>query len=131
MFHLAILKPKYYNMILNGSKPIESRFSFNKIAPYKKVCVGDTLYLKQTGKPVDVKCEVERVEFFELTPAIVEDIRLNYGRLIGTDNVKDWESTKQKKYGTLVWVKNVKKIKPIVVPRSNGAAWFVLENDLM
>ena len=130
MFHLAILKPKYYNMILNGTKPIESRFSFNKIAPYKKVCVGDVIYLKQTGKPVGAKCRVERAEFFELTPNVVEEIRVKYGKLIGTDKVEDWQSTKNKKFGTLIWVKDVQKIDSIEVPRSNGSAWFMLKTDL-
>lgn len=130
MYHIAILKPKYFNMILNGTKPIESRFSINKIAPYGVVSVGDVIYLKKTGCAVSNRCKVKRVEYFNLTPQVVEDIRLKYGELIGTSEPKDWESTKQKKYGTLIWIENVESIQPINVPRSNGNAWFVLDAEL-
>ena len=48
MFHIAILRKKYFNLILSGKKTIESRFSYNKIAPYKQVEVGETIYLKES-----------------------------------------------------------------------------------
>ena len=48
-----------------------------------------------------------------------------YGKQIGTDKLEDWQSTLQKKYGTLVWLKNVVRIPPLVVPRSNSAGWMI------
>ena len=44
----------------------------------------------------------------------VEEIRVMYGKQIGTDTFEDWQSTLQKKYGTLVWLKNVMRIPPMV-----------------
>lgn len=131
MFHLAILRQPFFNMILDGQKTIESRFSFNKIVPYQTVNVGDIIYLKETGKQVTAKCKVSDVKFFELTPQIVEDIRMKYGKQIGTDQFEDWETTKTKKYCTLIWICDIEKIKPISVPRSNGGGWFVLKQDLL
>lgn len=46
MEHLVILKQKYFEMVLSGEKTIESRWSMNKCAPYGKVGVGDTIWLK-------------------------------------------------------------------------------------
>lgn len=129
MKHVAILRQPFFDMILSGEKTIESRFSMNKILPYKKVFVGDVIYLKQTGKPITVKAEVEKVEYYELTPEIGEQIRKDFGHQIGTDKFENWETTKQKRYCTLIWLKNVIKINPIEVPRSNGAGWLMLDDE--
>jgi len=127
MKHIAILKPKYYNMILSGEKSIESRFSMNKCNPYKKVKVQDEILIKKTGEAVTASAKVKHVKYYELSPDIVEEIRIKYGKQIGTDKIKDWESTFQKKYCTLIWLEDIKVINPIEVPRSNGAGWIILK----
>ena len=43
MKHIAILKQPFFNMVLNGEKTIESRWSMHKVAPYNKVSVGDEI----------------------------------------------------------------------------------------
>ena len=128
MKHLAILRQPFFDMVLNREKTIESRWSMNKIAPYNKVNVGDEILLKLTGHPVTATAKVQDVKYYELTPEIVEDIRIKYGKQIGTDKFEDWGSTLQKKYCTLIWLEDVKTIKPLEVPRSNGAGWIVLKN---
>ena len=121
MKHLAILRQPFFDMVLNGEKTIESRWSMNKIAPYKKVNIGDEILLKLTGQPATATAKVKDVKYYELTPDIVEDIRIKYGKQIGSDKFEDWESTLQKKYCTLIWLEDVKTIKPLEVPRSNGS----------
>ncbi len=128
MKHIAILRQPFFDMVLNGEKTIESRWSMNKIAPYKKVNIGDEILLKLTGQPVTATAKVQDVKYYQLTPDIVEDIRIKYGKQIGTDKFEDWQDTKQKKFCTLIWLKDVKKITPLVVPRSNGAGWIVLKD---
>ncbi|MGD9901635.1 MAG: ASCH domain-containing protein [Spirochaetales bacterium] len=125
--HIAILRQPFFNMILDGSKTIESRFSMNKIAPYNKVNIGDEILLKETGKDVTASAIVKMVKYYELTPEIVEDIRIEYGKEIGIDKFEDWQTTLTKKYCTLIWLKDVKRIEPIKVPRSNGAGWLILK----
>ena len=125
MKHIAIIKEPYFSMVLRGEKTIESRWSMHKVAPYQKVQVGDEILIKKTGQPVTVKAEVADVQYFTLTPQKVDEIRIMYGKQIGTDKLEDWQSTLQKKYCTLVWLKNVVRIPPLVVPRSNGAGWIV------
>lgn len=128
MKHLAILRQPFFDMVLNGEKTIESRWSMNKIAPYNKVNIGDEILLKLTGQPATATAKVKDVKFYELTPEIVEDIRIKYGKQIGTDKFEDWETTLQKKYCTLIWLADVKTIKPFEVPRSNGAGWILLKD---
>lgn len=127
MQHIAILRKSYYDMVLNGEKTIESRWSMHKVAPYNKVSVGDEILLKETGKDVTATAKVKDVKYFELTPQLVDDIRIKYGKQIGTDKLEDWKSTIQKKYCTLIWLDDVKEIKPMKVQRSNGAGWIVLK----
>lgn len=128
MRHIVILKKIYYDMIMDGSKTIESRWAMSKFPPYNKVSVGDTLYFKVTGCDVTATATVSDVKFYELTPELVEEIRIKYGKFIGTDKFKDWKSTLNKKYCSLVWIKDVKEIEPMKVKRSNGAGWIIM-ND--
>ena len=128
MQHIAILKQPFFDMVLSGEKTIESRWSMVKVAPYKKVSVGDKILLKETGKDVTATANVRKVQFYELTPEIVEDIRIKYGKQIGTDKFEDWKSTLQKKYCTLIWLDEVTPVAPIKVKRSNGAGWIVLKD---
>ena len=128
MKHLAILRQPFFDMVLHGEKTIESRWSMNKIAQFKKVNIGDEILLKLKGHPVNETEKVKDVKYYDLTPDIVEDIRIKYGKQIGTDKFENWESTLQKKYCTLIWLEDVKTINPLEVPRSNGAGWIVLKN---
>lgn len=84
MQHIAILKQKFFNMILSGEKTIESRWGMHRVAPYNIVFVGDEILLKETGKDVTATAKVKDVKYFELTPQIVEEIRIKYGKEIGT-----------------------------------------------
>ncbi len=129
MKHVAILKQPFFDMILSGEKTIESRFSMNKIVPFNKVSIGDEIYLKQTGKQVTAKAEVDKVQYYQLTPEMADQIRKDFGKQIGIDKFEDWETTRNKRYCTLIWLKNVKKISPVEVPRSNGAGWLLLEDE--
>lgn len=127
MQHIAILRQPFFDMVLSGEKTIESRWSMNKVAPYGKVNIGDEIFLKETGKDVTATAIVKNVKYYELTPEIVEEICLCYGKQIGTDKFEDWETTLHKKYCTLIWLSDVKEIEPIKVKRSNGAGWLIVK----
>lgn len=75
MKHIAILRQPFFNMVLNCEKTIESRWSMNKIAPYKKVSIWDEILLKLTEQPVTAIVKVKDVKYYEFTPIIVEQMR--------------------------------------------------------
>ena len=47
--HLGIFSEPYLTYMLEGNKTIESRFSKNKIAPYKKISKEDIVLLKKSS----------------------------------------------------------------------------------
>lgn len=127
MKHIAIFRQPFLDMILRGEKTIESRWSINKIAPYKKVSIGDEILLKLTGNPIIATAKVKDVKYYELTPKLAEEIKLKYGKQIGIDKFDNWQATSQKKYCTLIWLEDIKIIDPIPAPKSNGSGWIILK----
>lgn len=114
-------------MVLNGEKTIESRWAMHKIAPFGKIKAGDEILLKETCKNVTATAIARKVKFFELTPELADEIKKLYGKEIGTQKFDNWETYKNKKYCTLIWLDNVKTIEPIKVKRSNGAGWLLVD----
>ena len=127
MKHIAVVRPPFYDMILNGEKTIESRWSLNKCAPYKKVNKDDVIYLKLPGKSISAIAEVEKVEFYELNVSLTEKIKILYGKEIGIHKFENWEIYKNKKYLTLIWLKNVRKIEPLEIKKKNKAGWATIK----
>ena len=78
-YHLAILKKPYLDMILDGRKQIESRFSKVRGPAFGRVFVGDRLFLKVSSGPVCATAKVAAVENFDgLTPQRMVEIREKY-----------------------------------------------------
>ena len=121
--------------ILTGEKKIESRWYKVKRAPWGKIAPGDTVYFKDSGEPVAIKAEVDRImQFSGLTPHKVKEILVEYGREDGIERDKIsefFELFKDKKYCMLIFLKNPMKIKPFDIDKTGfGAmsAWIITEN---
>src|SRR5574342_351784 len=123
MDHVAIMKKewKLTEKILSGEKKIESRWYSNKSAPWNKINSGETVFFKDSGQPVTVKAEVEKVlQFNGLTPARVKEILDEYGGVDGinvSDVNKFYERFKDKRYCMLVFLKNPQKIEPFNISK--------------
>ena len=73
--HLAVLYKEYLDLILEGKKTIEARFSKVKAPPFRKVSKGDKILLKESGSPVRGEALVKDVKYFEgLTSERVQEI---------------------------------------------------------
>jgi ASC-1-like (ASCH) protein len=74
MEHLAIMKRSWNltSKILSGKKKVESRWYKTKHPPWDLIKSGDVVYFKDSGEPVTIKAEVEKVrQFSDLSPAKV------------------------------------------------------------
>ena len=87
MQHIAIMKKswKLTEKILSGKKKIESRWYMSRYAPWNKIRPGEIIYFKNSGEPVSIQAEVEKVLQFEnLNPEKVKEVLDEYG---GADGI--------------------------------------------
>lgn len=137
MDHIAIMKPSWNltKKIISGEKKIESRWYKSKYSPWDKINKGDFVYFKDSGKPVTIRSEVEKViQFTDLNPNKVKEILDEYATLDGieTSEIQNFfEIFKDKKYCILVFLKNSGKIKPFEINKKgfgSMSSWLTVEN---
>ena len=133
MYHIAIMRKswKLTEKILSGKKKIESRWYMNRSAPWNKIHAGEKIFFKDSGEPVSIKAEVEKVLQFEnLTPEKVGKILREYGAPDGIcieDIPKFYDRFKNKKYCMLIFLKNPKAIEPFEINKKGFgimSAWI-------
>lgn len=127
--HLVILRKEYVRAILDGRKTIESRFTRNRRAYWRKILHGDRLFIKQSSGPVCATAEVMKVRYYEgLTPEKIERLKCQHNRqILGADDY--WQNKTDRPYGVLVWMDNIKSIKPIWIDKRDWRAWVVLSKN--
>jgi len=125
-YHLAILKKPYLDAILEGRKLVEARFTMTRRMPFGQIFKGDKIFLKQSSGPVSATSVVSAVKSFpNLTQAKVLDIKARYNHLIlGSD--EHWKHFSQCNFGLLIWLTNVRSIKPVMINKKDWRAWVVL-----
>jgi ASC-1-like (ASCH) protein len=137
MEHLAIMRKSWGLMdkILSGQKKIESRWYSVKYKPWDIIRKGETVYFKNSGEPVSIKAEVDKVmQFVDLTPKKVKEILDKYGKNNGIEEEKIpefFKRFKDKKYCMLIFLKNPVKIQPFDIDKTGfGAmsAWITVDN---
>jgi len=137
MDHLAIMKKSWglTQKILSGQKKIESRWYLNKHVPWDKIKAGEIVYFKDSGEPVYLKAEVEKViQFSDLTPEKVKEILAIYGADDGLENTnipEFYERFKDRKYCLLIFLKNPQKIEPFEIDKSGFgmmSAWITVQD---
>jgi ASC-1-like (ASCH) protein len=125
-YHLVILKKPYLDAILDGRKPVESRFWKTRRYAFGRVLVGDILFLKLSSGPVCGMATVEAVKNFEnLTPKKIAQIKEKYNHLIVGAN-EHWQNRADCKFGFLVWLQDLKAIEPVRIHKKDWRAWVVL-----
>ncbi len=128
--HVAIVRPPYDRLILDGRKAIESRFTQVPCPPFGRVTPGDTLYVKRAGGPFVARAEVAQVLMVDqLTPQRIDELVKRYNRWICGEDAY-WRSVRHKAaYATLMWLRNVQPTAsaPPYRPR-HMRAWYVLED---
>ena len=126
--HLAILTPGWIELILDGSKTIESRFTKVRCAPFGKVDAGDSVYMKESGGLVKGQFMVAKVETFEnLSPSETFNIFEKYQDAIFATAYPYYimkyppEKWLASKHATLIHVQDA-----TAFPKRDPRAWVVL-----
>ena len=129
--HLAVFNEPYLSLVFKGKKKIESRFSINKISPYKKIKKGDIVILKESGGLVTGIFVAGKVKFFhKLNETSLKQIAEEYGELICSDHDKDfWKNRDGKNYASLIEVKKIKKLPPFRSEKKDRSGWSILREE--
>jgi len=137
MEHIAIMRKSWglTREILTGQKKIESRWYKARYPPWGRIKAEETIYFKDSGEPVTIKSEVEKVmQFSGLNPRKVKEILGKYGKDdgIGIQRIPQFRDMfMDKKYCMLIFLKNPRKIEPFEINKSGfGAmsAWICTED---
>jgi hypothetical protein len=123
--HIAILKRRFLNRILDGSKTIEYRGNRLACAPHGRVSAGDLVFLKQSGGPVRGLAHVGWVEA-RIQPAREELVELisRHAKGLGLFAIPRWPVS----HVSLIALKNVHSFdRPFQVKQSGRSAWLILE----
>lgn len=127
--HIAILKPKYLNLILSGPKRLECRLTRLACPPFRRVAPAEKVLLKRSGGPVRGQAIVRQTLFLDdLTPDRIDAIRREYGEQIMADP-DFWQARTDCTYCSLIWLENVRPIKPYPLKRKGLQAWIICEDD--
>lgn len=134
-YHIAILSPGWTELILDGSKTIESRFTKVRCAPFGKVHEGDIVYLKESGGLVKGMFRVAEVETYEnLTDGQICDLFYKeYREQIFSSRSALMRRPPEKwltaKHATLIHISDpVTFEEPLPFPKRDPRAWVVLDH---
>ena len=137
MDHLAIMKKSWglTQKILSGQKKIESRWYKARYPPWNRIKSGETIYFKDSGEPVTIKAEVDKViQISNLNPEKVKAILNKYAQEdgLGIEEIpRFFEMFKEKKYCILIFLKNPQKIRPFEIDKTGigmMCAWICVDD---
>lgn len=140
MHHVAIMNPawKLIPKILSGEKTIESRWYQTRHAPWNQIQKNDTIFFKDSGKPITAQADVSEVLQFTFQDlAGVRYVLNQYGKEICLVNPDPTTWGKLPKYCILIRLKNPQILKqPFAIHKAGygiGCAWMVVEdiNDIV
>ena len=137
MDHIAIMQKswEFTEKIATGQKTIESRWYNVRYAPWGRIAPGDSIYFKNTGEPITIKAEVEKVlNFSKLTPEKVQTILDHYSKELGLDEsdiLRFFEMFKHKRYCLLIYLKDAHHIQPFEIHKKGFgtmSSWLSIES---
>jgi len=137
MDHIAIMQKSWglTEKIATGQKTIESRWYNVKYAPWGRISPADTIYFKNSGEPITIQAEVEKVLYFsDLTPRKVQTILEHYSKDMGLeepDIPKFFELFKHKRYSILIYLKHAQHIQPFEINKQGFgtmSSWICIEH---
>jgi hypothetical protein len=127
--HLAVMRQPYLQLLLDGQKTIESRFSVNRISPFEDVSAGDVLALKQCSGPVVGLGVVEHTAFYELDSPTWRLLRARFARPLCAEDDEFWATRERARYATLMTVVHAHWIDPIRVEKRDRRGWVRLDRS--
>lgn len=130
--HLAIFNPPFLDLILEGKKTIEARFSKVRCAPYGVVHEGDTVLMKESGGLVRGSFVVAKVETFEIfNEKKLKELEERYSEsLCSSADPEYWQRRHVSRYATLMRVAEPTRFElPFPFSKKDRRGWVVIDNQ--
>ena len=124
--HLAIMREPYLELILEGSKTIESRLTKNRISPYRNAGSGDIVLFKRSGdkirsaamiRSVSFHCPSSEAELVSIVQPLRERIRYEDDFI---------EMKRDARYVSLMELVNVATLPPAKFTKRGRQAWVTM-----
>lgn len=131
--HVAIFSPPFLDLILEGRKTVEGRFSKVRRAPFGVVNEGDTVLMKDSGGPVRGSFLVAKVESFgNLTPEKLKEIETRYSASLCADaDPEYWKKRCVCRYATLLHIAEPRSFgQPFSFSKKDRRGWVVLDKPI-
>jgi hypothetical protein len=126
--HVAVLREPFLSLMLSGDRNLESRFSRNRIAPYRAIRPGDVIAYKAASGPVLGVATVEDASFHELgAPDDHAGLRARFAEPLFAEDDAFWDDRRHARYATLVSVGPPERVAPTDVAKSDRRAWVTLD----
>lgn len=131
--HLAIVEPRYLEMIVAGEKTVECRLSRARREPLGSIAAGERIYFKARGGGVGCSAVATRVEEFHgLSERGVAALRQRYDAMVRGEDAF-WTERLGARYAVLVHLGSprLEAHGPAFKPKlGDRRAWFVLPASL-
>lgn len=122
--HLAVLQQPYLDLIVDGTKTIESRFNTKRAAPFGRVAVGDLVLLKEPGQPATNYFFAAATHSIDLAVEPLAEVRRQYASGICAQNEEEfWADRGASRYCTLVEVGERGGLPDFAVTKKDQRGW--------
>lgn len=127
--HLAIFNEPFVSAIFAKNKTIESRFSINRINPFRRIYEGDIVLIKRTSGNVLGFFICGKVEYWiKSKGANFEGLEAKYGKAICTQlEYNFWVNRKESRFGTLMEIRKFHLLMEFNIGKQDRTTWVVLK----
>ena len=98
------------------------------IIPWNKIALDDIVFVKKSGGDVLAYFKIKDLQFINLDEYSIQDIKKKYSKELCVNN-EFWELKKDSKYATLIFIKEIVKIKPIKVTKKGMNSWIKIKKN--
>lgn len=127
--HIAIFNEPYLSAMIEKRKTLESRFSVNRISPFRRIYEGDIVLIKRSAGNVIGFFQCGKIKYWTRNRgSSFSELESEYGKLICTSLEPEfWESREDSRYGTLIEIHNLSLFKSFGIDKQDRTTWVVLK----
>lgn len=127
--HLAVMREPFLEDVLTGRKTIESRFSVNRVCPFRAVDVGDIVAFKAQSGPIVGLAVVEHAAFYELDLPTWAHLRHAFSEPLCAEDDAFWDQRAGARYASLLRVCEPTRVNPLWVDKTDRRGWVRFAPD--